>query len=111
MLHQTIPTDIGKFDWGVSLQTRSQQYMTVFNGNGRDSKGVVNPNLSDVVPSYTRIDVSAGYTRPDGRLRLEAFCTNLTDVIYMTSLINTPNLNLRFFNPPRQIGARITVQL
>ena len=110
-LSQDIRTSFGKFDWSVSAQTRSVQYMTVFNGDGRDSKGVVNANLSDKVPSYTRLDINVGYTIPNGRLRLDVFALNVTDVIFMTSLINTPNLNLRFFNPPRQIGARVTVQL
>lgn len=110
-LSQKIPTSFGKFDWMVSGQTRTVQYMTVFNGDGRDAMGNVNPNLSDKVPTYTRFDINIGYTIPNGRLRLDAFVLNVTDVIYMTSLINTPNLNLRFFNPPRQIGARLTVTL
>ncbi|MET0386595.1 MAG: TonB-dependent receptor plug domain-containing protein [Polyangiales bacterium] len=110
-IRQTIRTDIGRFDWSVSAQTKSQQFMTVFNGKGRDPNGTVEPNLSDVVPTYTRVDAAVGYTVPDGRLRLDAFVTNLTDVVYMTTLINTPNLNLRFFNPPRQVGVRLTVQL
>jgi iron complex outermembrane receptor protein len=110
-LSQRIPTSFGRFDWQVSAQTRSAQYMTVFNGDGKDARGNVNANLSDKVPSYTRVDVNIGYTIPNGRLRLDAFVLNLTDVAYMTSLINTPSLNLRFFNPPRQIGARVTVQL
>ena len=108
---QQLKTSFGKFDWSISAQTRSIQYMTVFNGEGKDNKGNVNANLSDKVPSYTRVDINVGYTVPSGRLRIDAFVLNLTDVIYMTSLINTPNLNLRFFNPPRQIGARLTVQL
>jgi iron complex outermembrane receptor protein len=110
-LHQSIPTSVGKFDWSVSAQTRTAQYMTVFNGNGRDSAGNVNPNLSDRVPSYTKLDASVGYTPSNNRLRLEVFVLNLSDVVYMTTLINTPNLNLRFFNPPRQYGMRLTVML
>ncbi|HKU37842.1 MAG TPA: TonB-dependent receptor [Polyangiales bacterium] len=110
-LSQVIDVPFGAFDWSVSAQTRSVQYMTVFNGDGTDSMGNVNPNLSDRVPSYTRVDINVGFTLPDKRVRLDAFVLNLTDVAYMTSLINTPTLNLRFFNPPRQIGARITVQL
>jgi outer membrane receptor protein involved in Fe transport len=110
-LGQTIATAIGTFDWVFSAQTRTTQYMTVFNGDGRDTTGNINPNLSDVVPTYTRFDASIGYTRPDRRLRLEGFVTNLTDIAYMTTIINTPGLNLRFFNPPRQIGMRVTVTL
>jgi iron complex outermembrane receptor protein len=110
-LGQTIKTQIGDFDWMVSAQTRTKQYMTVFNGEGYDSMGAFNPNLSDVVPAYTRFDITLGYQRPDGGLRLDLFCNNLTDIVYMTTLINTPGLNIRFFNPPRQIGVALTVAL
>ena len=40
-------------------------------------------------------------------LRAEVFVTNVFDTVYMTTLINTPGLNLRFFNPPRQAGVRL----
>jgi outer membrane receptor protein involved in Fe transport len=105
-LAQNIRTGAGWFDWLVSAQTRTKQFMTVFNGEGTDPSGKLNPLLSDVVPGYTRVDVSAGYTRPDGKLRLRAFCSNLTNIAYMTTIINTPGLNLRFFNPPRQVGVQ-----
>ena len=108
---QTIESSVGYWDWLLAGQTRSKQYMTVFNGEGRDAEGNVNPNLSDDVPTYTRIDASVGYMRPDGQTRIDAFVTNLTDVAYMSSIINTPGLNLRFFNPPRQFGVRLTVSL
>ncbi|HEX2657442.1 MAG TPA: hypothetical protein VHU40_04190, partial [Polyangia bacterium] len=106
---QNIKTSIGWFDWIVSAQTRSKYYMTIFNGEGFDSQGAVNPVLSDVVPTYTRIDVGAGYSRADGKSRVDVFCSNLTDVAYMSSIINTPDLNLRFFNPPRQMGVRLSL--
>jgi iron complex outermembrane receptor protein len=108
-LSQQIRTSIGWFDWIVSAQTRTQYYMTIFNGEGRDPAGNVAPNLSDVVPGYTRVDVGAGYTRPDGKARIDTFVTNLTDTTYMNTLINTPNLNLRWFNPPRQFGVRLSL--
>ena len=50
-----------------------------------------------------------GYTRPNGKMRCELVGNNLTDTIYLISLINTPGLNLRFFNSPRQYGARLLV--
>ena len=74
-------------------------------------QGNVNPNLSDVQPGYTRLDAGVGFTTPDGRTRLDGFVNNLTDVAYLTSMINNPGLNLRFFNPPRLIGARLTLTL
>lgn len=105
---QNIKTSKGFFDWIVSAQTKSKYYMTPFNGEGRTIDGVENPLLHDAVPTYTRIDASVGYTHPDGKLRLELIGSNLNNVTYMTSLINTPNLNLRFFNPPRQVAIRVT---
>jgi iron complex outermembrane receptor protein len=108
-LGQAIPTSIGYFDWILSAQTKTKYYMTVFNGDGKDTEGNVNPNLSDSVPSYTRFDAGVGYTHINGKLRVDAFVNNLTDVVYMTTIINAPNLNLRFFNPPRQFGTRVTV--
>jgi iron complex outermembrane recepter protein len=110
-LSQNIQTGVGSFDWSIIGQTRSVQYMTVFNGDGRDNAGNVNPNLYDKVPSYTRFDINVGFTLPNKRIRIDAFVLNVTDVIYLTSFINTPDLNLRFFNPPRQFGTRLTVQL
>jgi outer membrane receptor protein involved in Fe transport len=103
-LGQNFNTRFGYFDWVVSAQTRSKYYMTVFNGEGRDTAGNLNPVLSDVQPAYTRLDAGIGYTRPNGKVRVEAVGSNLTDTTYLTTLINTPGLNLRFFNPPRTYG-------
>ena len=108
-LAQNIKSAVGWFDWIISAQTRTKYYMTIFNGEGIDTTGAVNPLLSDDVPSYTRVDVGAGYARPDGKIRLDLFASNLTNVAYMSSIINTPGLNLRFFNPPRQVGVRLSL--
>jgi len=108
-LQQNIRTSVGWFDWLLSAQTRSKYYMTPFNGDGKDPAGNVAPNLSDSVPMYTRLDASVGYTRPDGKTRLDLFGNNLTNATYMTTLINTPGLNLRFFNPPRTVGVRMSL--
>jgi outer membrane receptor protein involved in Fe transport len=40
-------------------------------------------------------------------MRIEAVGSNLTDTTYLTTLINTPGLNLRFFNPPRTYGVHM----
>src|SRR6478752_5552629 len=108
---QIITTRFGYFDWTLNAQSKTKQYFTPFNGEGRDTQGNVNPNLSDVQPGYTRLDAGVGFTTPDGRTRLDGFVNNLTDVAYLTSMINNPGLNLRFFNPPRLIGARLTLTL
>jgi len=108
-LGQTFQTKLGWFDWLVSAQTRTKYYLTIFNGEGQDTHGVADPNLTDVNPAYTRIDANVGYTHPGDKVRIDAFVTNLSDLTFMTSLINTPGLNLRFFNPPRQFGLRAQV--
>jgi iron complex outermembrane recepter protein len=110
-ISQLITTTVGYFDWMLSAQTRSKHYFTHFNGEGYDTQGNINPNLSDVQPAYTRVDANVGFTLPNGRARIDGFVNNLTNVAYMTTLINVPNLNLRFYNPPRLIGARLTLTL
>jgi hypothetical protein len=67
--------------------------------------------LSDVVPSFTKVDGGIGWTKLEGDIRVEGFVSNLTNVAHMTSIINVPNLNLRFFNPPRQVGVRLSLYL
>ncbi len=110
-ISQNIPTVIGYFDWSLSGQTKSKMYMTQFNGEGYDLEGYANPLFNDVVPWTTRIDASVGYSRTEGDIRIDAFVANLTDMVYMTSLINVPNTNLRFFNTPRQVGVRMSLYL
>ena len=110
-ISQLITTGYGYFDWTLNAQTKSKQYYTHFNGEGVSTTGVVDPNLSDVQPAYTRFDAGVGFTTPDGRARVDGFVNNLTNVAYLTTMINNPGLNLRFFNPPRQIGARLTLTL
>ncbi len=110
-LSQTIETGVGYFDWIVSAQTKTKYYMTPFNGDGKDQNGNPAPLLSDVVPAHTRVDAGVGWTKSEGDIRVEGFVSNLTNVNYMTSIINTPGLNLRFFNPPRQMGVRVSLYL
>jgi outer membrane receptor protein involved in Fe transport len=138
-LSQLIFSTAGSFNWIVDAQSRSKQYMTVFNGEGRalppinftppaptvssDYDALVeqgNPGtacyphcgearLNDVVPAYTNVNLGAGWTHPDGRLSISAYVNNAFNIAYMTSITSTPNLNLRFFNPPRTAGIRMRV--
>jgi iron complex outermembrane receptor protein len=125
-LSQLIFTDAGSFNWVAQGQTRGQHYMTVFNGEGdfmEPAPGETpnttstayqallrNPQrLTDVVPTYTRFDLGAGWKHPDGRISINGFVNNVTNIAYSTSIISTPGLNLRFFNPPRTAGVRFRV--
>ena len=91
----------------VSAQTRSQYYMTVFNGNGVDTAGNINPVLSESsrpIRAWTPAWATPG---PTARCGSRATGANLTDTTYMTTLINTPGLNLRYFNPPRTFAVHM----
>jgi iron complex outermembrane receptor protein len=127
-LSQLIFTEIGSFDWVIQAQTRTKHYMSVYNGEGRmmlpeagsepQDAGLYNNLLgneslqqrfTDVVPTYTRFDIGAGWKHPEGRISLNAFVNNVGNIAYSTSIITTPTLNLRFFNPPRTAGVRFRV--
>ena len=69
------------------------------------------PILSDVSRAYTRFDIAAGWARPEGDVRIDAFVNNVTNVNYMTSMIAQPGQNQRFFNAPRQMGVRLSLYL
>jgi len=127
-LTQLIFTSAGAFDWVIQGQTKTQHYMSVYNGNGKvlpAANGEMPPRsvayiglteagleqrLTDVVPAYTRFDLGAGWKHPDGRIGINAYVNNVTNIAYSTSIISTPGLNLRFFNPPRTAGVRFRVE-
>ena len=62
-----------------------------------------------MVDTYTRFDIGLGWTHPDGRLAINGYVNNLTDVTYATSINSNPGSNLRFFNNPRTMGVRVKV--
>jgi iron complex outermembrane receptor protein len=129
-LSQLIFTEIGSFNWIVSGQTVGKHYLSVFNGDGTGVLPLVpstedrpNPEtmdyvtlrndprrLTDVVDSYTRFDIGAGWTHPEGRLSINGYVNNLTDIAYATSINANPGSNLRFFNNPRTMGVRVKVE-
>jgi iron complex outermembrane receptor protein len=124
-LSQLIFSEVGSFNWMIQGQTRTTHYMSVFNGNGarlsEPAPGVtpsgaaydalvLDPRrLDDEVPTYTRFDAGIGWTHPEGRLAINGFVNNLTDIYYSTSINSNPGLNLRFFNPPRTYGVRVKI--
>lgn len=108
-LRQTLYTSVGRFYWRVGARTKTEQYMDVFNGDGRNANGEVVAKLSADVPAYTIVDAALGYTRPDGKLSLELLGTNLGDTTYLTTLNNSAHHDNRYFNAPRQIALRATL--
>lgn len=89
----------GLVRWSVSTYTRDDHYLNIFNDD------------LDRVEGYTLVDASIGYVWPDGRFEFAVFGNNLTDETFRTSLIQTPNLLLGFYNVPRTYGARFKVNL
>jgi iron complex outermembrane receptor protein len=126
-LSQLIFTEIGSFNWLISGQTVGKHYLSVFNGDGTGVLPLADTNppqepsdayealqadprrLTDVVDMYTRFDLGAGWTHPDGRLSINGYVNNLTDVVYATSINSNPGSNLRFFNNPRTMGVRVKI--
>ncbi|HEU4580591.1 MAG TPA: TonB-dependent receptor [Polyangiaceae bacterium] len=124
-LSQRIFSTAGTFDWMVQGQTRGTQYMTVYNGDGtrlvKPGPGFDfdNPNyaaaqasvqrFTDIVPTYTVINIGAGWKHPDGRLSVSGFVNNVFDIAYATPIVSTNATNIRYFNPPRVAGVRVRV--
>jgi len=125
-LSQFLPSAAGIFHWLVSAQTVTKHYMSVYNGHGnllpsvdgtepntQSYRDLARPNgaarLTDEVPTYTRFDIGAGWKHADSRLSIDAFVNNVGNIAYPTSIISTPGLNLRFFNPPRTAGVKVRV--
>ena len=101
----------GSFDGIVSVGYRSSQHMTLF--NGRDYNNPDNPDLrlDDKVDGYWTVDAGAGYSHgDDGKWRLEAYVSNLTNQQKEQAIIITQFDNTRFFSRPRTYGARLRVR-
>ena len=96
-------------DWGTALLLSQEDRTWVAEVYER-CKQADPTRLTDVVPTYTRFDVGVGWTHPDGRLAVNGFVNNLTDVAYATSINANPGSNLRFFNNPRTVGVRMKVE-
>ncbi len=135
-LSQIIFTTAGRFDWLIQGQTRGEHYMTVFNGDGtrfapRGPGWGVDPitgeadpieedtneqyaaiarnleRLDDRVPTYTVLNLGAGWQHPDGRLSVRGFVNNVFDTAYANTIISTAGNNIRFYNDPRTAGVRV----
>jgi outer membrane receptor protein involved in Fe transport len=65
--------------------------------------------FTDIVPTYTVINVGAGWKHPDGRLSLSAFVNNAFNIAYATPIVSTFATNIRYYNPPRVAGVRVRV--
>ncbi len=124
-LREVLPFSWGLIDWTVNYLYRSEFHYTPFGGRGFDWNGreiplaqMTRPSfypdqngnfLSDRVPSTNLVNLSAGATfGGETQLRLEGYVTNLTNEAFPGKGFVNPFVNIRFLNPPRTFGARIT---
>lgn len=110
-LGQVIETKNGAFDYIASVGYRSSQFMTIFNGIDFQNPSDPRLRLDDRVGGYWTVDVGAGYTHgADGRLRIEGYVNNLTNIQPAAAIIITQFDNTRFFIRPRTAGARMRLK-
>lgn len=107
-LSPRIETPVGSFNGSVSALIRTKHYLSIFDGQQYTTKEGVVVTPYDEVPAYMQVDVGIGFA-PNKTVRVDAFVTNITNVSFATSLISTSTMNLRFYNPPRQVGVRAAV--
>lgn len=106
-LSQFIPTEIGSFDYMLSVGWRDEQFLTIFNSEDFRFPDEPRGRLDDTVPAYWTFDAGVGYTSNSGKLRLEAYVNNVEDEVATAAVIITQFDNARFFTRPRTYGARI----
>ena len=96
----------GTVDYVLSLGWRDDQFRTIF--NGVDFRQPDNPRLrlDDRVRAFWSVDAGAGFTHSNGKLRVEAFVSNLTGDVHEAAQIITQFDNTRFFTRPRLGGLR-----
>ncbi len=106
-LTQLIGLPWGTFDYVFSVGWRDDQFRTIFN-----SVDFMQPNnprlrLNDEVKAFWSVDAGAGFTHRNGKLRVEAFVSNLTGDVHEAAQIITQFDNTRFFTRPRLSGLRL----
>ncbi|GAB4138398.1 MAG: hypothetical protein Tsb0016_04300 [Sphingomonadales bacterium] len=110
-LSQAIEVPTGQVDWMASLGYRTKQFLTIF--NSIDFQNPDNPRLrlDDTVNDYFTLDLGAGYTHGEGRVRIETYVNNLTNQQREQALLITQFDNTRFFTRPRTYGVRLRLKL
>jgi iron complex outermembrane receptor protein len=104
--------DSGSLDGVLSVGYRSSQFMTIFNGIDYNNSANPDLRLNDKVEGYWTLDAGAGYSHgDDGKWRIEAYISNITNQQKEQAIIITQFDNTRFFSRPRTYGARLRVRL
>ena len=96
----------GIFDYVLSIGWRADQFRTIF--NSIDYRFPDNPRLrlNDKVKGFISVDAGVGFSHHNGRLRVEAFMSNVTGEVHEAAQIITQFDNTRFFTRPRLAGIR-----
>ena len=106
-LSQFVSVPWGSIDYVLSAGWRDDQFRTIF--NSVDFMQPDNPRLrlNDEVKAFWSVDAGAGFTHRGGKLRVEAFVSNLTGDVHEAAQIITQFDNTRFFTRPRLSGIRL----
>jgi iron complex outermembrane recepter protein len=127
-MQQKFQSKLGVFDYVLAAGYRSKSYATIFNGEdyGYEAalagKQLVDANgklqtqtatayrarLNDTVAAVWTLDIGAGYTTTNGKIRLEAFANNLLYKNNVTGiLVSQTGGTVAFLPRPTTYGARL----
>lgn len=127
-LAQKFETSVGSFDYVIAPGYRSSSYATIFNGEDygyeaqlagkqiTDVNGkLVTPTatayrarLNDTIAGFWTLDLGAGYSTPNGKLRVEGYVNNVLYKNNITGvLISQTGGTVAFLPRPTTYGARI----
>lgn len=130
---QKFETSSGTFDWVIAPGWHSGSYATIFNGedyayqaclaggtvtdiNGNPVSGCsittsYRGRLKDTVNGYWTLDLGAGYTTPNGKLRIEGYVNNALNTQQIGGImVSQTGGTVAFLPRPRTYGARLHVR-
>ena len=106
-LSQLVGVPWGSLDYVLSVGWRDDQFRTIFNSVDFSQPDNPRLRLNDRVDAFWSVDVGGGFTHKGGKLRVEAFVSNLTGDVHEAAQIITQFDNTRFFTRPRLGGVRL----
>jgi len=83
---------------GAGPLTANAQYAVIAGNQQR---------LTDKQPTYTTINIGAGWRKPDGMMSIRLFVNNVFNTTYATNMATQPGNYTRFYNDPRMAGVRV----
>ena len=126
-ISQKFETRVGSFDYVIAPGYRSSSYATIFNGEDYGYEAFlagkqitdVNGNLvnspttayrarlNDTVAGFWTLDLGAGYSTPNGKLRIEGYANNVLYKNNITGiLVSQTSGTVAFLPRPTTYGAR-----